>query len=154
MIGRVLLVTAVSLGMAACVAPGPAPSADPPVAAQLGRIYFYRTSFSIGSENGLLGSPGRPQVSLDGKPVAEASAGSVFFCDVAPGPHQVMVRASRDYSLAITVASGQTAYVKLDWGIGGLSGQGHVLEVGASTARPEIEGRARAAAACPPVTGG
>jgi hypothetical protein len=118
------------------------------LASGLGRIYFYRTTFSIGSDSGLLGNIAKPLLTLDGKPVAEASPGSVFFCDVAPGRHQVTVRASRTYSLAITAAPGQASYVKLDWGMSGLAGQNHVFEVGASVGGREIENQPRLAVTC------
>lgn len=153
MIIRPAFVLAVSLAFAGCASAPPAPVADPSLAAGFSRIYFYRTTFSIGGDSGLLGNVAKPLLTLDGKLVAEASAGSVFFCDVPPGRHQVTVRANQTYSLAITTTPNQASYVKLDWGLGGLAGQGHVFEVGASMGGREVEGQPRLTATCPPAGG-
>lgn len=153
MIARLALVWVMSLALAACASMPQAPIADPPMAAGVGRIYFYRTTFSIGSDSGLLGNVVKPLLTLDGKPVAEASPGSVFFCDVVPGRHQVTIHANQRYSLAVATVPSQAKYVKLDWGMVGLTGQSHVSEVSAALGEQEIEGRPRIAATCPQAGG-
>jgi hypothetical protein len=153
MIARVAFVWAVSLALAACASTPQAPIADPPLATGLSRIYFYRTTFSIGSDSGLLGNVAKPLLTLDGQPVAEATAGSVFFCDVTPGRHQVTVRANQIYSLTVATVPNQANYVKLDWGMLGMTGQSHVSEASAAVGGQEIEGRPRIAATCPQAGG-
>ncbi|MFN4277123.1 MAG: hypothetical protein ACK4FJ_12545 [Ferrovibrio sp.] len=153
MITRFAFVLAASLAFVGCAPVPQAPIADPPLASGLGRVYFYRTTFSIGSDSGLLGNVAKPVLMLDGRPVAEASPGSVFFCDVAPGRHQVTVRANQAYSLTITSVPNQANYVKLDWGVVGLTGQSHVSEASAAVGGQEIEGRPRIAATCPQAGG-
>ncbi|WP_374465917.1 hypothetical protein [Ferrovibrio sp.] len=153
MIIRPVFVLAALLAFAGCAPVSQAPVADPPLAAGLSRIYFYRTTFSVGSDNGLLGTVARPLLTLDDKPVAEVPAGSVFFCDVLPGRHQMTVRANQTYTLAIATMANQSSYVKFDWGLGSLTGQGHVFEVAASMGGREIEGQPRLAATCPQAGG-
>ncbi|MFN4309198.1 MAG: DUF2846 domain-containing protein [Ferrovibrio sp.] len=149
----VALILAISLVFAGCAPVSQPPVADPPLAAGFSRIYFYRTTFSIGSESGLFGNVARPSLSLDGKTVAETPAGSVIFCDVLPGRHEVAVRANQRYTLDLAAKPDRTHYVKLDWGMGGLTGQGHVTEVAASVGSQDIEGRPRLAATCPQAGG-
>jgi hypothetical protein len=145
-----------SLGLVACAAQRPAPlqrerlpSGDPPIAEGHGRIYFYRTALALGGSNSILGTPERPLVILDDTTLAERLPGTVFFCDLLPGRHAVLVRGRKSYPLAVDVPANVMVYVRMDWGFGRLFGQNPVQEVPPPTGAMETDGRGRIAAACP-----
>src|SRR3546814_7394468 len=78
--------------LAGCgIPPAPDRNEDGAIAAGRGRIYFYRTTLSLGGPNSLLGDASKPAVMLDDRKIADALPGGVFFCDVAPGRHEVAV---------------------------------------------------------------
>ena len=103
-------VAVILLGLGAC-ANGPtlreSRAQIPPVAADRGRIYFYRTSSPFGSVI-------HPSVRLDGDVVGDSIPNGVFFCDVAPGHHTASVQSEVEKSADLDVAAGQSAYVKMD----------------------------------------
>lgn len=85
----------------------------PRVPVDRGRIYFYRT-------NSPFGSAIQPSVRLDGLVVGDAVPGGVFFCNVVPGRYTASVESEVEKSVDVDVAAGESAYVKMDWGMGWL----------------------------------
>ncbi|MEK9967963.1 MAG: hypothetical protein VW600_02430 [Ferrovibrio sp.] len=151
-----LAILLLSLGLVACATQKPAPlqrerlpSGDPPIAEGRGRIYFYRTALSLGGSNSILGTPEQPLVLLDDTKVAEGLPGAVFYCDLLPGRHAVLVHGKKSYPLAVDLPANVMVYVRMDWGFGSLFGQSPVQEVPPPTGLVEIDGRGRIAAACP-----
>lgn len=148
---RSLALLGLAAVMAGCASPPPSArqtGADGAIAAGRGRIYFYRTTFSIGGPNSLLGDASRPPVMLDGRRIADALPGGVFFCDVAPGRHEVAVGGPTPTTLPVQVAAGGTSYLRMDWGIP-VASRRPLIEVDAHTGQMETEDRDRIAAACP-----
>lgn len=153
---RITSAMALCIGLAACAVQPAAPlqkerlaSGDPAIAEGRGRIYFYRTALVVGGAGSVLGNPERPVVLLDDTRVAEGLPGAVFFCDLRPGRHTVLVRATKSYPLAIDLPANVIVYVRMDWGFGSLLGQTPVQEVPPPTGVVETNGRGRIAAACP-----
>lgn len=154
--GRIPAAALLLAVLAACATQPSAPvqkerlaSGDPPIAEGRGRIYFYRTTLSLGGSNSLLGNAERPAVMLDDSRIAEGLPGAVFFCDLPPGRHAVLVRAQKSYPLAVDLPANVAVYVRMDWGLGGLLGQERVVEVPPPTGAAETAGRGRIAATCP-----
>jgi hypothetical protein len=153
---RIAVAAMLGAGLVACATQPPAPlqnerlpSGDPPIAEGRGRIYFYRTALALGGANSLLGAAERPIVMVDDARVAEALPGAVFFCDLRPGRHAVLVRTKNSYPLAIDLPASVAVYVRMDWGFGSLFGQVQVQEVPPPTGAVETRGRGRIAATCP-----
>src|SRR3546814_20503416 len=72
--------------LAGCgIPPAPDRNEDGAIAAGRGRIYFYRTTLSLGGPNSLRGEAPKPEVMLDERRTADAPRGGVCFCVVAPG---------------------------------------------------------------------
>lgn len=128
--------------------PAPDRNEDGAIAAGRGRLYFYRTTLSIGGPNSLLGDASKPAVMLDDRKIAEALPGGVFFCDVVPGRHEVAVAGPKPTAILVNVSAGSASYVRMDWGIP-IASQRPVLEVDARTGQMETENHTRIAAACP-----
>jgi len=149
-LGRSCLLPGLAAILSACAVPAGAPAAgeDGAIAAGRGRIYFYRTRLSIGGPNSLLGDASKPPVLLDGTKIAEVLPGAVFFCDVAPGRHEVAVGGPSPITVPVQVTAGGTSYLRMDWGIPTLARR-PLLEVDARTGQMETENRDRATAACP-----
>jgi hypothetical protein len=78
----------------------PAPAADG------GRIYVYRTS--------TLGAAIQPAVKLDGVVIGEAKPRGYFYVDRPPGSYKISTETEVDRFLSLTLAAGQTRYVRLD----------------------------------------
>jgi hypothetical protein len=95
------------------------PGTEPPVAAGMARLYFFRDQ-----------APNDPQdwttVSLNGRKVGDSAPGTVFYRDVPPGRYEVSVRSDLlypDQFKTVTVASGDVVYAKIaslpHWGATG-----------------------------------
>ncbi|MDB5985593.1 MAG: putative lipoprotein [Nevskia sp.] len=74
------------------------------------RVYFYRTT----TKDAAL----QPAVSLNGETVGIAKASSFFFVDREPGHYEVLVGGDVEDKLPLTLAAGQTHYVRFDSRIG------------------------------------
>jgi hypothetical protein len=123
-------------------------SEDGAIAAGRGRIYFYRTTLSLGGPNSLLGDASRPAVMLNGRKIAEALPGGVFFCDVLPGRYDVAVAGPTPTTIPVQVAAGGTSYLRMDWGIP-VASRRPIMEVDQRTGQMETDNRTRISATCP-----
>jgi hypothetical protein len=111
------LILATALGLAACAGGGEPPGTRfaqvapqiPPVAADRARFFFYR-------DYSLYNSMQRPTITLNDAPVAVSEIGGVSYRDMPPGTYVISVPYSAFYPYkdkTVTVAGGQTAYVKI-----------------------------------------
>lgn len=86
----------------------------PPLAADQGRIFFYRVS--------ALGAAVQPAVKLNGEKIGVAKPGGVFYADRAPGSYQVETSTEVKRHLSLTLDNQQTRYVRLNISMGFLVG--------------------------------
>jgi hypothetical protein len=112
-----VLILATALGLAACVGGGEPPGTRfaqvsaqvPPVAPDRVRFFFYR-------DYSLYNSTQRPNITLNGQPVAVSEIGGVTYRDMPPGTYVISVPYSAIYpnkDKIVTAAGGQTVYVKI-----------------------------------------
>jgi hypothetical protein len=106
-IGKILALCALTL-LAGC-ATGGARYADvnvaaPKLAADRGRIYFYRTS--------ILGLAIQPGIKLNGESVGSAAPGGFFFVDRPRGNYVASSATEVESTLAFALAAGETKYVR------------------------------------------
>jgi len=111
------LILAAALALAGC-AGGGAPAGPqfaqvaptlPPVPPDRARFFFYR-------DYSLYNSLQRPDITLNGQPVAVAEIGGVSYRDEPPGTYLISVPYAAIYPYkdkTVTVAGGQTVYVKI-----------------------------------------
>src|SRR5690349_8264085 len=115
--GEAAPMLAAALGLAACVGGGEPPGTRfaqvsaqiPPVASDRVRFFFYR-------DYSLYNSDQRPEITLNGQPVAISEIGGVSYRDMPPGTYLISVPYSAYYPYkdkTVTVAGGQTVYVKI-----------------------------------------
>jgi hypothetical protein len=112
-----ILILAAALGLTAC-AGGGEPSGPrfaqvaaqlPPVTPDRARFFFYR-------DYSLYDSLQRPEITMNGQPVAISEIGGVSYRDMPPGTYLISVPYSALYPYkdkTVTVAGGQTVYVKI-----------------------------------------
>jgi len=107
---------ALAVLLAACASgPPPPPFTSvaeqlPPPAAGEARLFFYRY-YQIYL------SMARPYIRLNGKAVAVSEPGGVLYRDVAPGTYLISVDSYNlypDQNKTVTLAAGQTFYVRVD----------------------------------------
>jgi hypothetical protein len=84
---------------------------EPAVAADMGRIYFYRSS-------GLLGFAMQPAVKIDGTKVGDSEPGNYFYVDRPPGTYTISTATEAEETVSVPLAAGQTVYVKTRVGMG------------------------------------
>jgi hypothetical protein len=112
-----ILILAAALGLAACVGGGEPPGPRfaqvaaqlPPVPPDRARFFFYR-------DYSLYDSLQRPEITMNGQPVAISEIGGVSYRDMPPGTYLISVPYSALYPYkdkTVTVAGGQTVYVKI-----------------------------------------
>lgn len=82
----------------------------PPLAADQGRIYFYRVS--------ALGAAVQPAVKLNDEKIGNAKPSGFFFADRAPGDYQVETSTEVKRRLSLTLDKQQTRYVRLNMAMG------------------------------------
>lgn len=82
----------------------------PPLPADNGRIYFYRTA--------VVGAAVQPAVKLNGEKVGIAKAKGFFFVDSPPGNFEVETSTEVKRLLSLTLEEGQTRYVRLNVSMG------------------------------------
>jgi len=78
--------------------------AAPKLAADRGRIYFYRTS--------ILGLAIQPDIKLNGESVGSAVPSGFFFVDRPRGNYTASAATEVESKLAFTLAAGETKYVR------------------------------------------
>ena len=90
-------------------------SSLPALAADQGRIFFYRTA--------VLGAAVQPSVKLNGEVVGSAVPNGFFFVDRSPGDYTVSTTTEVERSAMLGVHAGETQYVRLNIGMGFLVGR-------------------------------
>lgn len=96
-------------------------SSFPPLAADKGRIYFYRPSNAQGAAI-------QPSIMLNGEKVGNSKPGGFFYVDRAPGGYEISCSTEVVRKTHLTLAAGQERYVETNITAGFLAG--HV--------RPEV----------------
>jgi len=134
-ITRTLSAAIVALLLAAC-ASGPkyteVQSAIPALAADRGRIYFYRSG-------NIFGSGIQPTVMLGGEKVGDAVPGGFFFIDRKPGNYEVLLSTEVERKLTFTLVGGQEQYVRMSVGLGVIVYRVYPELVDAATGKSEIK---------------
>jgi hypothetical protein len=104
----------------------------PPLAADQGRIYFYRSS-------NMMGSGIQPSVMLNGEKVGDSVPGGFFFVDRKPGNFEVLTSTEVERKLTFTLAAGQQQYVRFAVGMGVMVYRVYPELVDAETGGKEIQ---------------
>ena len=113
---RPLSACALMLFLTACVsASGPtfsqAQASVAPVAADQGRIFFYRDSSSYGWAVFYF-------IDIDDAPVDGLWSSGCFFVDKPPGAYKITTRATQEWvvggDVTVTLAAGETKYIRTD----------------------------------------
>lgn len=106
--------------LAGCAASGPKPSeirgSLPTLAADQGRIYFYRTPFTFGGAV-------TAEIRLNGQPVGRSQRGSFFYVDRPAGNYEVSTSTEVERKLTFALAPGETKYVRTYVSFGVLVGR-------------------------------
>jgi hypothetical protein len=82
-----------------------------PLAADKGRIYFYRSGNPFAAAI-------QPTIMLNGAAVGDSKPGGIFFVDRAPGPVEVSMSTEVEKKLSFTLDRGETRYVRSAVGLG------------------------------------
>ena len=110
-----LLACMAMLFLAACASSGPtftdAQKTVAPVAADSGRIYFYRSS-------SMFGAAVQPSIKLNGDVVGSSVPGGYFFVDRPAGNYKISTSTEVERDLTLVLEAGQTRYVKTDVSMG------------------------------------
>ena len=126
----------VALSLAGC-ASGPTfstiQSTLPALAAEKGRVYFYRESSPVGAAI-------QPSIMMDGKAVGDSVPGGVFFVDAAPGNHEVATSTEVERKLTFTLGAGQVRYVRTNISFGIIAGRVQPELVDSKVGAGEIAG--------------
>lgn len=85
----------------------------PNLAADKGRIYFYRNS-------NMFGSAIQPDIKLNGEVVGSSVPGGFFFVDRAPGNYEVVTSTEVDKKLTFVLSARETKCVKTGIGLGAI----------------------------------
>jgi hypothetical protein len=132
---KILAAAAIALAVTGC-ATGPkmseVASSIPPLKADEGRIYFYRS-------NSMVGAAIQPSIYLDGKVVGDSKPGGFFFVDAKPGSKTVSASTEVEKKLTFTLDRGQTRYVKTVTGFGIVAGRIYPELVDDSTGASELK---------------
>jgi hypothetical protein len=118
-----------------CAATGPLYSdisaSIPPLPANKGRIYFYRSDTAFGAAV-------TSDISLNGKVVGKSERASVFYVDQTPGNCVVSTSTEVEKQLTFTLAASETRYVHTSVSIGVFVGRINAKLVNAVDAKSEI----------------
>lgn len=90
--------------------------AMPPLAANQARIVFFRNTSFVGAnlQTGIV---------YDGNVVGNSRAGTYFYIDTTPGTHDISTSNDLNSHLGLTLAAGETRFVKTGMGLGQLAGR-------------------------------
>jgi hypothetical protein len=114
---KTLSVLAAGLLLTAC-ASGPKyaemKSSIPPLPADKGRIYFYRT--------GSFGGAIQPSITLNGEKVGDSKPGGFFYVDRDPGKYEAACSTEVTKKIDFSLQGGQQRYVKTSVSMGLLVG--------------------------------
>jgi Protein of unknown function (DUF2846) len=107
-------------------------SSLPTLAADSGRIFFYRS-------NSMIGAAVQPSVKLNGAVVGDSKPGGFFFVDAKAGPMEVSTSTETEKRLTFELPAGETRYVRTKIGFGLLIGRVYPELVDNPTGEKEIE---------------
>jgi predicted small lipoprotein YifL len=134
---KIMIAAIVFAILTGCAATGPLYSdisaSIPPVPADKGRIYFYRSDTVFGAAI-------TSDISLDGKVVGRSERASVFYVDQTPGNCVVSTSTEVEKQLTFTLAANETRYVHTSVSMGVLVGRINAKLVNAAEAKSEIAG--------------
>lgn len=106
--------------LAGCAATGPkygeVQGAIPTLAANKGRIYFYR-------DNSMFGAAIQPEIRLNGEVVGKSVPGGFFFIDRVPGSYEVVTSTEVENRNSVRLAAGDTRYIKTTISMGIMAGR-------------------------------
>ena len=91
-------------------------SSIPPLKADEGRVFFYRSS-------SMMGAAIQPNILLNGNVVGESKPGGFFFVTTVPGPMEVSTATEVEKKLTFKLEPGQTRYVRTSIGLGVVAGR-------------------------------
>lgn len=132
---RLAAVAAAAMLLSAC-ATGPkmaeVKSDVPPLGADKGRVYFYRSG-------SMLGAALQPSIVMNGTVVGDSKPGGFFFVDRAPGPVEVATATEVEKKLTFTLEAQQVRYVRTTVGFGIMVGRVYPELVDNETGVKEIE---------------
>ncbi len=132
---KIMIAAVVFALLAGCAATGPLYSdisaSIPPVPADKGRIYFYRSDT-------MFGAAVTSDISLNGKVVGRSERASVFYVDQAPGNCVVSTSTEVEKQLTFTLAAKETRYVHTSVSMGVLVVRINAKLVNAAEAKSEI----------------
>lgn len=128
------LILVMSVAIAGC-ASGPKFSevkgALPSLAADQGRIYYYRSGT-------LVGAAIQPSVTLNGEKVGDSVPGGFFFTDRLPGNYEVAMSTEVERKATFTLDQGQIRYIRMSIGFGIIAGRVHPELVDAAQGESEM----------------
>lgn len=134
---KIMIAAIVFALLTGCAATGPLYSdisaSIPPVPADKGRIYFYRSDT-------VFGAAVTSDISLNGKVVGRSERASVFYVDQTPGNCVVSTSTEVEKHLTFTLAATETRYVHTSVSMGVLVGRINAKLVNAEEAKSEIAG--------------
>ncbi|MFL6658803.1 MAG: DUF2846 domain-containing protein [Massilia sp.] len=127
-------VVALVATLTGCAASGPkhaeVASTFPTLAADQGRVYFYRP-------NSMMGAALQPSIKLDGVVVGESKPGGFFYVDTTAGAHEASTSTETENKLSFVVDKGEVKYVRTRVSMGVLVG--HVTPVLVNTTEGSAE---------------
>jgi uncharacterized protein DUF2846 len=87
-------------------------ASEPAIPAGDGRIYFYR-------EGGLVGAALQPTITINGESSGgRAKPGDYFYVDRPAGTYEIMTETEKKEAVSLTLAAGQSLYVRFDVSMG------------------------------------
>lgn len=105
----------------------------PPLAAGMGRIWFFRHSV-------LFGDAIDPAVKLDGTKIGNSIPGGFFQVQTTPGAHEVSTTTEATYATTVTVSTNVDSYIKFHVVPGALTYRVVPAVVNETNAIPEMQG--------------
>ncbi len=92
-------------------------ASEPALAPDQGRIYLYR-------EGGLMGAAIQPTIMIDGQSAGgRAKPGDYFYIDRPAGTYKISTETEVEKAVSVTLAAGQSLYVRFDVSMGFLMGR-------------------------------
>ncbi len=120
MLPRILSMTVVVAFLVGCAATGPKPSevkaSFPELAADQGRIYFYRTK-------SIFGAAVTAEIRLSGEAVGRSTRGSFFYADRPAGNYEVASSTETEKKVTFVLEAGETKYIRTYVGLGLIVGR-------------------------------
>jgi Protein of unknown function (DUF2846) len=113
-----LSILSAGLLLAAC-ASGPKysdmKSSIAPLAANQGRVYFYRS-------NSMAGAAIQPSIMLNGEKIGDSQPGGFFYVDRPPGSYEALCGTEVERKASFVLSAGQERYIKTTISMGFMAG--------------------------------